>query len=303
MIPMPDGKASLVPCNPSLDRYYRGKSSYFEECYPSLYRKGMSEAQQFIERVKYEEFKMLVMEYPLTRIFSDGLNVSYPDGSCETVALNVDILALAQHYGIKTELMDVTSDKFVAAFFASTVCGCNDSYRPITATQHEPGVFYHYVHIPFVYDHEKLRAVGLQPFSRPGEQAGFVVEMSPGENFNTLVSEKIIFRHDPEVAQFIFNYTNRSAKLFPPSILEEKANTIKSSDRFSRAAFDAACEEFYSDTDKSVCLQYMTDCHAEIVDSPIVWFTDKEKQDCLTDWENRGMKDTMDKILYRFCFQ
>ena len=303
IIQMPNGKASLVPCNPSLNRYYRGQSSYFEECYPSLYRKGMSEAQQFIERVKYEEFKMLVMEYPLTRIFSSGIPISYPDGSCETITLNVDIMALAQHYGIKTELMDVTSDKFVAAFFASTVCGCNGSYRPITNLQQEPGVFYHYVYSPFVYDQEKLRAVGLQPFSRPGEQSGFVVEMSPGENFNTLASEKILFKHDPEVAQFIFNYTNRSAKLFPPSILERKANTIKSSDKFSRAAFDAVCEEFYPDTDKSVCLQYMTDCQAVIVDDPIVWFTDTEKQDCLTEWENHGMKDTMDKIVSRSCFQ
>lgn len=300
MMKMPDGNASLVPCNPLFNSYYRGQSSYFEDCYPSLYRKGMSESQQFLERVKYEEFKMLVSDYPLTRIFSSGIQVNYPDGSCATVALNVDILALAQHYGIKTELMDVTSDKFVAAFFAATVCNSNDSYSPITEPQHGHGVFYHYVHIPDICGHEKLRAVGLQPFSRPGEQAGFVVKMSPGENFNKLVSEKIFFRHDPEVARFIFNYTNRSAKLFPSSILEEKAGQIKSSGKFSRAAFDAACDEFYPDTDKSVCLQYMMDCHAEITDSLIVKFTEKEKKDCLAEWEARGMKNTLGKILCRF---
>ena len=120
------------------------------------------------------------------------------------------------------------------------------------------------------------------------------------ENFNKLVSEKIFFRHDPEVARFIFNYTNRSAKLFPSSILEEKAGQIKSSGKFSRAAFDAACDEFYPDTDKSVCLQYMMDCHAEITDSLIVKFTEKEKKDCLAEWEARGMKNTLDKILCRF---
>ena len=243
---------------------------------------------------------MLVSDYPLTQIFSSGIPVNYPDGSCVTVALNVDILALAQHYGIKTELMDVTSDKFVAAFFAATVCDRDDSYIPITEPQQGPGVFYHYVYIPDISGHEKLRAVGLQPFSRPGEQAGFVVKMSPGENFNKLVSEKIFFRHDPEVARFIFNYTNRSAKLFPSSILEEKAGQIKSSGKFSRAAFDAACDEFYPDTDKSVCLQYMMDCHAEITDSPIVKFTEKEKEDCLAEWKNCGMEKTLGKILCRF---
>ena len=36
MIQMPDGNASLVPCNPSFNSYYRGQSSYFEDCYSNI---------------------------------------------------------------------------------------------------------------------------------------------------------------------------------------------------------------------------------------------------------------------------
>lgn len=301
-IVMPDGKTSLVPCNLAFNDYYRGQSSYYEDCYPSLYREGMTPAMQFVERVKYEEFKLLISKYPITKIFSDGLYVNYPDGSSGSVSLNVDSLALAQHYGIKTELIDVTVDKFVAAFFASTTCK-DDIYTPITTPRQEPGVFYHYVEIPLPSIPSKLRAVGLQPFSRPGEQSGFVVEMSPKENFNKLVRRAIHFQHDPEIAEFIYNYTNRSARLFPKSILKEKADDIKSSDKFSQAAFDVACSEFYPDVDRSICLQYIEECKMSIVDSPIVSFTEEEKQECLKQWENKGFQDTQSKIICRFCYK
>ena len=299
---MPDGKASLVPCNPSLNSFYRGQTTYFEECYPSLYRKGVTPAMRFVERVKYEEFKLLIKEYPLIDIFTNGLydNIQNKDGS--PVALNVDTLALAQHYGIKTELMDLTTDKFVAAFFASTACDDKGVYSPITEDDGREGVFYHYIDIPLLGSHTKLRAVGLQPFSRPGEQAGFVIAMSEGENFNDMVAHKIFFRHDPEIARFIFNFTNRSAKLFPSDILDDKVNTIKLSDKFSRRAFDAACEEFYPYTDKSMYLQYMTDYGKEIVDDPIVMFTEAEKQDCLEKWNTHGLKDATEKVICRLCF-
>lgn len=300
---MPDGKASLVPCNPSPNNFYRGQTAFFEECYPSLYRKGLTPAMRFVERVKYEEFKLLVEGYPLIDIFTNDLCVNVQNGDRIPVSLNVDTLALAQHYGIKTELMDLTTDKFVAAFFASTVCDDRGVYSPITEDDGREGVFYHYYDIPFPSPDMKLRAVGLQPFSRPGEQAGFVIEMSEKENFNDMVAGKIFFRHDPEIARFIFNFTNRSAKLFPSNILEDKANAIKSSDKFSRMAFDAACEEFYPHTDKSVCLQYMTDCGKEIVEDPIVIFTEEEKRDCLKEWDDHGLKDTAEKVICRMSFQ
>lgn len=299
IIQMPDGKASLVPCNPSLNSFYRGQTAYFEECYPSLYRKGVTPAMRFVERVKYEEFKLLVEGYPLIDIFANGLCVKNQNGDRTPVSLNVDTLALAQHYGIKTELMDLTTDKFVAAFFASTVCDDKGVYSPIAEDDGRKGVFYLFRDTPLPGSEMKLRAVGLQPFSRPGEQAGFVINMSEGENFNDMVKHKILFRHDPEIARFIFNFTNRSAKLFPSNILEDKANAIKSSDKFSRMAFDAACEEFYPHTDKSVCLQYMTDCGKEIVEDPIVIFTEEEKRDCLKEWDDHGLKDTAEKIVYR----
>lgn len=294
----PDEIASLVPCSPAFNDYYRGQSSYYDKCYPSLYRDGMTPALQFVERLKYEELRILMEDYPIVRIFRKGLTMTAPDGNKITTPLRIDPLALAQHYGIKTELMDITVDKFVAAFFASTEC-LDEKYVPITF-HNEPGVFYHYVDNPGLYNWSKLHAVGLQPFSRPGEQAGFVIEMKPAENFNDIACQTIYFKHDQEIAEFIFNYTNRSAKLFPYNILEGKAAKIKSLKQFSRDAFEAACNEFYPNTNRATCEKYVKDCGMEIVDLPVVEFSEEEKSECIRQWQNGGKQKTLEKIIFRW---
>lgn len=296
-IVMPDGKTRLWPCNLAFNDYYRGQASYFEQSNPSLFRKGMSDADIFVERLKHEEFKLLMQKYPLTQIFAETLGATMPDNSVIPLSLSIDYLALSQHYGIKTELMDVTVDKFVAAFFASTTCK-DDVYTPIIEPQKEMGVFYHYVNIPFPGEVGRMRAVGLQPASRPGEQAGFVVEMKPEENFNNCVRQAIRFVHVPEIAEFIFNYTNRSRKLFPDNWIKVKADIIKSSNTFSREAFRLAVEEFY-EGNEGKCQSFLSEKNINLSDSPIVDFSEDEKAECIRRWNEKGFDEIQKKVIIR----
>lgn len=66
---MTDGRISLIPCGLSYNNYYRGECEYHAECKPSLYRKNMTEAKQFVERVKYEELCILIEKYPLVKYY------------------------------------------------------------------------------------------------------------------------------------------------------------------------------------------------------------------------------------------
>ena len=116
----PDGSQRLIPCSLSFNDYYRGESRYNRPCRPSLYRKGMTDELIFHERLKVCEMSLLIEDYPLTGIFRSGLHVQLRNGRFIPLHLNVDTEALAQHYGIKTDLLDLTVDKFVAAFFATT---------------------------------------------------------------------------------------------------------------------------------------------------------------------------------------
>lgn len=302
-IRMPDGRSILYPCAIAFNVFYRGQSEYHEVAQPSLYRNDMSEAKRFVERVRYEELKRCIKSSPLTNIFQNGIFLTYPDGGQKKLELSVDAVALAQHYGIKTELMDLTTDKFVAAFFATTECK-NGVYTPIADNREKPGVFYRFsdTSVFGMYYSPKLRAVGLQPFSRPGEQKGLVYEMKPEENFNDAVISKDFFTHNSQIASFIFNYMNRSQKLFPKSPLESHADAILHSKELSRDAFDTAKREFYPETSENILISYLRETGISIVDGKDFSFSDAEKQQCLASWEMDKDK-ILSKIIVRICYR
>ena len=93
--------------------------------------------------------------------------------------------------------------------------------------------------------------IGIQTFSRPGEQMGYVIGMEKGEDLEKIV-QTIEFQHDDNVSELIFNLANRSKRLFPDDILKTKADIIKNSKSFSETAYRLAKEEFYPNTDATV---------------------------------------------------
>lgn len=290
VIRMPDGHSRLYPCANSLNALYRGQSRYYDITQPSLYRlygEDKAEARQFVERIRYEELKRCIASYPLVNIYQQlTYPLPYPSNARIDLNLAVDALALAQHYGIKTELIDLTTDKFVAAFFATTECK-NDVYKPITDNRKQLGVFYKFINIvDDSYEESRVRAVGLQPFSRPGEQKGLVYEMKPDENFNinNNVTKKL-FIHDSQIASFIFNYMNRGKKLFPESPLESHIKAILCSKELSKEAFSMAKEEFYPNVSDDKLYSYLKELNISIVDDKDFSFSDEEKQQCLVSWK------------------
>lgn len=297
---MPDTKTSLIPCNLSFNNYYRGEREFHKECKPSLYRPWMTPAKQFVERLKYAELCLLMENYPLVQYYRDGINVKFMDGAISRYELSIDKLALAQHYGICTELIDFTVDKFVAAFFACTKYNESDDTYFVNDEEGGEGCFYRYVDsVHYGGMPSKFRSVGLQPFSRPGEQAGYVLPMTEDQNLNNLVAEEIHFQHNRKVSEFIFNYTNRSNKLFPKSILDAKAMTIKSSDVFSHKAYEIAKEEFYPEVSDSILMEYLKEESKSLCDDPVVSFTSQEIENFHKEWACGGERDFFSKILIR----
>ena len=306
-VAMPDGTSQLWPISIGVNNYYRGQSSYYPKCYPSLYRPGMTDVNRFVARLRTCELQILMEQYPLWDIFNHGTMVTMPDGSQHPVILSCDELALAQHYGLPTELLDLTVDKWVAAFFACTKYDSKtDTYRP-TDEGDGYGVFYSYSDVPDVdsitdYTKKKLRAVGLQPFARPGEQAGYVLKMEEGQNFTRMSWRKIKFRHDRKASELVFNYTNRAKKLFPKSPLEMKAAIIKETNDISFAAFDMAQSIYFSDVSEKTLEQWLDDSNIRLVEKPIVSFSDGEKEEFYQEWK-RNEKRFYSQINVRFTLE
>lgn len=297
----PDGMGRLIPCSLSFNCYYRGESGYHKPCKPSLFRKGMTDELVFHERLKTCELELLIEDYPLTDIFKSGLQVSLSNGQVIPLHLKIDAEALAQHYGIKTDLLDLTIDKFVAAFFATTTYRYG-KYYPIEPKEPEYGVIYMYTDFPFNMDDmysKHMRAVGLQPFSRPGEQAGFVLRLGKDEDFRKKACQKIKFRQDTDMSWLIFNYTNRADKLFPTSILEAKADTIIHSKFYSFKALSLCKERYYPGVDDVELQGYLKKLQLKIKDFPPVRFSDSEKELVKKEWEEKRMDEFREKVIFR----
>lgn len=310
IISYPDGTDKVVPLHMMQD-YYRGESSPHFPSYPSLYRKGMTDDEILIERVKTCELSLLIETFPIYQVFKSGISYTFPDNSVQVFNLSVDAEALAQHYGIKTQLMDLTVDKFVAAFFATTIYK-DGKYYPVDPEQDDMpkyGLFYDYVDSginDFILQHQtgcykpKLRVVGFQPLSRPAEQRGYVLNMKKGEDFHKLCRRRCYkFRHDAKVSQLIFNYTNRSNKLFPYSIMEEKANKIIKSKSFSKSAVELTVLKYYPQKSYDEIVSILKGHGISISRKPIVRFTEEEKKAVIENWNAKGFKEFQKQVCIR----
>lgn len=311
-IMMPSGYVKLFPVGLCWNCYYRGQSNYYPDSKPSLWRKGsckrkgMQPADQFVERLKLCELKLMIEDYPLTYIFRNGIYYKKRTGEMILVPLDVDSEALAQHYGIKTELTDLTVDLWVAAFFAATEYHWEtDSYTAITDTKKkEYGVFYHYYDpsVPVPEDNREpvLRAVGMQPFGRPGNQAGYVLKMKPNENMNrTAGFEKIKFRHVAEINKLIYNYSNCSRNFFPEELFQKKLLALRNEEHmFSKVALEMAKEQYFKDYTDTQIEEIIAVKGITLVDRPLYLFSESEKKQALKYWKEHE-REYLDKIIIR----
>lgn len=303
-IHMPDGLYSLFPLSPAQHSYYRGESVYHTDCYPSLYRKSMSEADVFVERIKRCEMEHMMQEYPITDLFANSIHAKAPDGIWHQLRFHIGYDGMAQHYGIKTEFMDMTLDPMIAAFFAATTYDSNtDSYSAITDTDKYPyGVFYLYNQVPFG-DIRKSRidVVGMQPLLRPERQLAYVFKLNPNENFN-LFMQKTLFRHDAGINKEIVERVNQDSCLFPKEIIGERIrNEIVMGNVFSEWAYNEAKHRYAKDKSESDLKKLLDSKKVIISHSDRQWFTEGEKNDALDYWKTY-QQELFSKLRLRWMY-
>lgn len=96
---------------------YRGPATSYPNCFPSLYRQEQGSIHQLMDMIKTIEFELVLKEHPVVK-------------ELEQHNRFIDYIGLAQHYGFKTNVLDLTSDLEVATFFACC------PYNPITNSHH-----------------------------------------------------------------------------------------------------------------------------------------------------------------------
>lgn len=255
---------------------FRGQSGFYDPSTPSLLRK--KKGRFVVENIFYEEFVLALKDHPLIRLFWDGIELCG-----HRYFFEVTYYGLAQHYGFKTRVMDLTSDLDVAKFFAVTDYNeKTDTYSPVI-DESRYGVFYYWDNVrhPLVFQPifgGNLSSIGLQVFPRSGRQKGFLFSMYREQNFNDIPFVRYkLFRHDAAISKQIYKMARRGKLYFPEDELSSLAQRIRCSKILSGKAFSKNLESNPKD-DKNA---NYNDCKASGIDIDFfkehITFNDIEK--------------------------
>lgn len=265
-----NGKGMILPKSHMLMTHYRGENNIYDTCVPAIYRNNPSDTQILIEKLKVLEFISITKTFPQVQFAEkDGLDVRYE--------------ALAQHYGLKTDIIDVTSDICVAAFFATHEYDVGTNrYLPKTSGC---GVL-RLIRFLGMIPEEKVERIGAQPFQRPTIQYAFGLKMRKEDDLNTR-SRKIIFKQNIFWNQKIEDlFRQNHVYLFPREIIADVADSIRLSNSVAQLAIDEYCQSNGANIIEIVNI--VLDAGYSIRNTPIFVLSDKVRDMLKKDVEEYG---------------
>jgi hypothetical protein len=239
LMQMPDGTIGAYPPNMT-GRFYRGECDVFDNCYPSIYRTSCgcdkdydgSRAKDLIliDTLKMLEFELIIKTFPQVKYAIEDF-------------CNVDFYALAQHYELKTNLIDLTCDLAVAAFFATS--SYDADIQEFVVREEGVGCLRSYINITIDYNpNQPFKLIGLQPFQRPGLQCAFALRLNKGEDFANL-SAKLLFKQNKKWNKKLRDAFYEGGKniLFPREDIADIASMLKTSKYVSNDALKLYCNQ------------------------------------------------------------
>ena len=240
--------------------YFRGENAYNARSIASMFR-GRSEDPQAAEiqgviaETKLCDFSIwlnqldCVRQWPLGDVFHG---------------------AIAQHYGLATNGLDVTADLKVALFFACcTIDKESGQWRPLRANEYAAadsrpevakrggdsryGILFsspadlcelsHAAHSGAPH-FTNVTPIGYHPFLRCAAQHGYLIETgSTYDMFRDPCFAKVKFRHSEALCEKIFNLMNRGKKIYPEEHdmdCEAVVRVIRGSKEYTQRALQCA---------------------------------------------------------------
>lgn len=260
---------------PERNNYYRGENQMYSCSTTSLSRK--------IVQLESDEDRAIYSMISDMRICEFGIFLSSFDyvQNWERNYGTVLFEALAQHYGLETHWLDITNDFLVALFFATCYFDKNENkWKPLTKNETEITESTKYGMIfrcpqwqvrsrnslNLQVDAQKTKKhifsssvlpIGFQPFMRCHMQYGYGIKNNNNYSLQQdVIFEKLRFRHDETLSNYIFNLMDQGKKIYPHEGLlnySDVIDQIKTANTFSEDAFEYAFERNDYFDDKDLC--------------------------------------------------
>ena len=241
MVKGKNGKLFLIPTSFDNSFLFRGQTHFYDKCLPTLYRRDKTNEEIFIERLRCCEFEGYLQQLPDVREF-------------EHRNINIDYLGLAQHYGLQTDMIDLTSSIDVALFFA--MCNLSSDWKEYLPQQEDKEyIGYIYAFPTFEFDsmHQdmyplyggRLNAIGMQPFYRPGSQRGFELHLDKGELFTGLLYS---FSYTKQDSEEIYRHFQNGVELWHEDEISNVAGEIKNTKVFSYQSMNICFKRYFKGT-------------------------------------------------------
>lgn len=257
------------------NHYYRGENKLYPASIPSLTRK----LKQF-NSIEEKEIYRIVADMRIGEfgLFLYSFNyVQNWDKKYGTVLFD----ALAQHYGLETNWLDITNDFNVALFFATCFFDHGEKrWKPLTKNETEENENTKYgmiFHCPqwiinmrnttsTLIDSENneeeilnnnVLPIGFQPFMRCHMQYGYGIKMDKEYPLQQdIYFEKLRFRHDEKLSKNVYEMMDQGRLIYPHeglSSFEDIIDQIMLTTVFSSEAFNYAFEKNDYFKDKEYC--------------------------------------------------
>lgn len=303
-----NGMPVLMPMGRRFGVYYRGESKFHQECLPSLWREKNKEKQlkdQLLSYLQTSEMIAVMEQHPVIRFLTHNpIRIPLTRGITQVV-VPIQYDGLAQHYGIKTRYLDLTTDKWSAAFFAATDYK-NGNYIPHTiqdsdSFENKFGAIY-ILQQPIDQDilaNYNIFPIGQQYFNRPGCQSALVMDMNKFRDLNLCpIVKKVFFRHENQVSEQIFFLSQRGKRFFPNDSLQKVVEKIvgNSAMEFSTQALEWMRKIYYPKLSIADVRTMVQDMGCKIVAEPVVAFDAEDVKRDKEIWDKGGSQRYLDSI-------
>lgn len=266
---------------------YRGQTREYPRCVPTLARLEKTESQ-FLALCRRVAFEDAIGTHPMVSL-AERVKLL---GS----SLYVDREGLAQHYGLATDMLDVTSNFDVASFFAVCVWNADQRrYQPVCANG-KTGVMYRITPVlmtttelpdkPF----GPVHIVGWQPLPRPEQQRAYVVKMELGQDFTSSPSVELFhFLHEKDISHRIWSAFEQGDALFPNDAVAELAQRAELLISFTPGQIERAWQRLMQWTGAT----YDTNCREHLQANNNISMAAKP---CLN-WDGLGVETSEERLM------